>query len=265
MALTRVKARMPAHIAALFQYPIKGFTPQSVETAPLDVGGVFPGDRLMAVEDGPCGFDPADPAFIRKSKFTVLARSAAVAKIRTHLALETGHLSARAPDAEAFEGQIADPATRDAFAAWLTHCLARIAPGEFSGPLRLVEGGDHRFTDHPKGHVSLLNLASVRELETRLGVAVDPARFRANIHVEGWPAWAENEWTGHALRLGAARARVFAPIVRCAATCADPATGVRDHDIPAALHRLYGHVLCGIYVQVEAPGEVRVGDEVETL
>jgi uncharacterized protein YcbX len=256
---------MPAHIAALFQYPIKGFTPQRTEAARLDIGRAFPGDRLMAVEDGPCGFDAAAPAFIRKSKFTVLARSAAVAKIRTHLALETGRLTAHAPDAEVFEGEISHPATRDAFAAWLTDCLARVAPGEFSGPLRVVEGGDHRFTDHPKGHVSILNLASVRDLETRLGVAVDPARFRANIHVEGWPAWAENEWTGNVLRLGAARARIFAPIVRCAATCADPATGISDHDMPAALHRLYGHLHCGIYIQVEAAGEARAGDAVDAL
>jgi uncharacterized protein YcbX len=256
---------MAAHIAALFQYPIKGFTPQGVESARLETGRVFPGDRLMAVEDGPCGFDARAPGFVRKSKFTVLARHPGIARIRTHLALDTGRLTAMAPDTKAFEGRMSDPAARNAFAGWLTDCLARLAPGVFTGPLRLIEGGDHRFTDHPKGHVSVLNLASVRDLEARLGVAIDPARFRANIHVEGWSAWAENEWTGLALRLGAARARVFAPIVRCAATCADPVTGIRDHDIPAALHRLYGHVLCGIYAQVEAPGEVRPGDGVEAL
>lgn len=256
---------MPAHIAALFQYPLKGFSPQAVDSAKLGIGQVFPGDRLMAVEDGPCGFDSAAPAFVRKSNFTVLARSAALAQVRTHLALETGQLTAKAPNTTTFEGRISDPVARGAFATWLTDCLERLAPGEFAGPLRLVDGGDHRFTDHPKGHVSVLNLSSVRDLEARMGVAIDPARFRANIHVEGWPAWAENEWTGHALRLGEARARVFAPIVRCAATCADPVTGVRDHDIPAALHRLYGHVLCGIYAQVEAAGAVRLSYPVEVL
>jgi hypothetical protein len=35
---------------------------------------------------------------------------------------------------------------------------------------------------------------------------------------------------------------------------------VRDLDIPAALHRLYGHVLCGIYVHIEAAGAVAQGD-----
>ena len=35
---------------------------------------------------------------------------------------------------------------------------------------------------------------------------------------------------------------------------------VPDMDIPAELHRLYGHVLCGIYVQVDEGGTVREGD-----
>jgi len=31
----------------------------------------------------------------------------------------------------------------------------------------------------------------------------------------------------------------------------------------AELHRLYGHLLCGIYVQVTAPGRVKTGDAAE--
>ena len=49
---------MTAVIASLFNHPVKGFTPQPVARASLDIGEAFPGDRLIAVEDGPCGFDP---------------------------------------------------------------------------------------------------------------------------------------------------------------------------------------------------------------
>jgi hypothetical protein len=96
-----------------------------------------------------------------------------------------------------------------------------------------------------------------------MGRAVDPLRFRANLYVEGWPAWAENGWTGREVKLGEARTRVFKPITRCAAPDVDPATAARDMEITAALHAHYGHLLCGAYVQVEDAGEVAEGDRVE--
>jgi uncharacterized protein len=251
---------MSGRVDALFAYPIKGFTPQSVRGAELTVGGAFPGDRLWAVEDGPSGFDPAAPAHVSKMKFAVLAKSAEVALARTQCDPETGDLAAAAPGRPSFAGNLSQAGGRTAFAAWLEDLL-----GDMSGPLRVIEGGGWRFLDHPKGHVSVLNLASVRDLAARLGREVDPLRFRANLHVEGWPAWVENDWTARELTLGTARARVFAPITRCAAPDVDPATAQRDIAMTAELHRLYGHLLCGIYVQVIEPGHVAAGDAAELL
>jgi hypothetical protein len=56
---------------------------------------------------------------------------------------------------------------------------------------------------------------------------------------------------------------VFKPITRCSAPDVDPATAKRDLEITAALHRFYGHLLCGVYVRVEAPGMVAPGDLAE--
>jgi uncharacterized protein len=254
------KNAMIGRIDALFAYPIKGFTPQPVASADLSVGGAFPGDRLWAVEDGPSGFDPAAPAHVSKMKFAVLAKSAEVALAHTHCDPETGHLDATAPGQPRFAGELGQTAGRTAFAAWLEEVL-----GDVTGPLRVIEGAGWRFLDHPKGHVSVLNLASVRDFGARLGREVDPLRFRANLHVEGWPAWAENDWRGRELTLGSARSRVFAPITRCAAPDVDPTTAQRDIAVTAELHRLYGHLLCGIYVQVIEPGRIAPGDAVELL
>jgi hypothetical protein len=251
---------MTGSIAALFRHPIKGFTPQKVARASLAVGEAFPGDRLYAVEDGPSGFDPAAPAFVPKQRFAVLAKIAEVAAVRSHC--EAGRLTATAPGGARFDGTLGDEAGKAAFAAWLTPLLGEAA----SGPLRVVEGGGHRFLDHPLGHVSILNLASVRDLASRLGREVDPLRFRANLHVEGWPAWAENGWTGRDMQLGSsARARVFKPITRCAAPDVDPATARRDIEVTQRLHEFYGHLLCGIYVQVTTAGEVAEGDTAALL
>jgi hypothetical protein len=250
---------MTATIAALFRHPIKGFTPEKLKRARLTAGAAFPGDRLFAVEDGPCGFDPAAPAFIPKQRFAVLAKISEVAKARTAYDEETGVLRASAPGAPDFEAIISDDGGRTAFAAWLSTLLGEAA----AGPLRVIDGVGHRFLDHPMGHVSIISLASVRDLESRLGRRVDPLRFRANLYLDGWPAWAENDWSGHAVRLGEATARVFKPITRCTAPDVDPVTAVRDIAVTSELHRLYGHVLCGIYVHVTQGGMVAEGDGVE--
>ena len=75
-------------------------------------------------------------------------------------------------------------------------------------------------------------------------------------------AWAENAWAGWPLRLGRAQAEVFKPIVRCAATHVDPTTAERDLDVVKALFDNYGHLFCGVYVQVTVGGAVSLGDAV---
>lgn len=249
---------MNAVISALFRHPIKGFTPEKLDRARLDADGAFPADRLFAVEDGPSGFDPGAPVFMPKQRFAVLAKIAEVAKARTAFDDATGVLTATAQGMPEFVGNLAEADAKAAFADWLTMLLGEAA----DGPLRVIDGVGHRFLDHPLGHVSIINLASVRDLEQKLDRPVDPLRFRANLYVDGWPAWIENTWEGRSLTLGEARAKVFKTIVRCAATAVDPVTAERDIDVPAALFEHYGHVLCGIYVHVTHGGDIAVGDAV---
>jgi uncharacterized protein YcbX len=248
------------HIASLWRHPVKGFTPERLASAALEAGGFFPGDRLYAVEDGPSGFDPTAPAWTPKMKFTVLAKIAAVARVRTAYDEASGVLTARAEGRAGFSGDLRAAAGREAFAAWLTDFLGE----EARGPLKVVQAPGHRFTDHPVGHVSVINLASVRDLEARTGRRIDPLRFRANLYVDGWPAWIEEgAGEGAVLQLGPARAHKFSPIVRCAATEVDPATGERDLAVPKALFDNYGHMHCGIYVHIDAGGTIGEGDGAE--
>jgi len=253
---------MRAQVTRLCRHPVKGFNPEDLAQADLVAGACFPCDRLYAVEDGPSGFDPAAPGYVPKQRFTVLAKMAAVARARTAYDEDTGVLTAAAEGYPAFSGDLRAEAGQAGFAAWLGELLGE----EASGPLKVIAGpGAHRFMDHPSGHVSIISLDSVRDLEQRIGRPIDPLRFRANLYVEGWPAWAENEWAGRTLKIGSATATGFKPIVRCAATAVDPVTALSDLDIPAALFEQYGHVLCGLYVQVTGGGRVAVGDAVEIL
>ena len=238
---------------------MKGLSPEPLPRVVLTPGQTVPGDRLYAIENGPSGFDPAHPVHLSKMRFTVLAKIAEVARARTAYDEETGVLRATADGMAPFAGDLRRASGRAAFEAWLGELLG----GAAEGPLRVIEGpGSHRFMDSRHGFVSIINLASVRDLSARVGRPLDPLRFRGNLYVEGWPAWVENEWTGRTLRLGEAEATVLKPIVRCAATSVDPATAVRDIDVPAALFEHYGHVLCGLYVIVTRAGAVAEGDTV---
>lgn len=247
-------------LSGLYRHPVKGFTPERLAEVALAPGEGFPFDRVWAVENGPSGFDAAAPAFIPKQKFTVLASLPRVAAAATRYDEASGLLHASAEGLAPFAGRLDQADGREAFAAWVGELLGE----EARGPLKLLEApAQHRFTDHPQGQVSVVNLASVRDLAARLGAEIDPLRFRANLYVDGWPAWAENDWIDAAVRLGEAQARVLKPIVRCAATHVNLQTAERDLEVTRALFDNFGHMHCGIYLQVTSPGRLAVGDVVE--
>jgi uncharacterized protein YcbX len=53
---------------------------------------------------------------------------------------------------------------------------------------------------------------------------------------------------------------VLKPIVRCAATHVDPVTAERDIELVKALFDTYGHMFCGIYLNVTQGGRVAEGE-----
>ena len=250
---------MHGRVAQLYRHPVKGFTPEPLTSVRLAARAHFPGDRLYAVEMGPCGYDPAAPTHIPKSRLAVLANTAMLARVRTAYDEASGRLSVELEGQPRLCADLATSAGRESFAGWLTCALP---PQDVRGPMRVLTAARrHRFMDDPSGEVSVINLESVRDLGLRLGVPVDPLRFRANLYVDGWPAWSELDMAkGRRLSFGAAVADVVKPIVRCAATHVDPHTGRRDIDMVAELRRLYGHALCGLYLSVAGAGRVSVGD-----
>ncbi len=251
----------PARIAALYRHPVKGLTPEPLDCARLEAGRGFPGDRLFAVEIGPSGFDPEAPAHISKMRFAVLARIPAVARIVSRWDEATGVMTVWAAGAEPLSVRLGQPAGDQALETWLT----RVLGDEATAPLKVLDGRGHRFMDDPSGAVSILNLASLRDLSERVGRPLDPLRFRANIHVEGWAPWVENDAAGRTLRLGGATLKAVKPIRRCVAVDVDPAIGERDADLVGDLMRLYGHAFCGLYLSVQAAGEIAVNDSVEWI
>ena len=249
---------MTAKIESLYRYPVKGLSPEPVTRATLKAGDYFPGDRLFAVENGPSGFDPAAPQHQSKIKFLMLMHNERLATLRTRYEDATSTLTIEQDGRSAVRADLATKEGRLAVEAF----FRRFMPTELRGPPKLLQAEGHSFSNVPAKVVSVINLASVAAIGTAIGAPVHPLRFRANLYVEGWPAWHEFDLLEREIAIGDARLKVTKRTLRCPATEVDPDTGVRDLAIPKTLMQTYGHADCGVYAQVIAGGEVAVGDAI---
>ena len=248
-------------IQAIYRYPVKGLTPEPLTHAKLSVGQTVPGDRLYAIENGPSGFDPATPRHQPKMRYLMLMRNERLASLRTTFDDQSHIFVVRHDGREAARGDLRTPAGRAA----IEDFFARYCADELRGPPRVLHAAGFSFSDVAMKVVSIINLASVSDLENYTGAPVDPLRFRGNLYVSGWPAWQELDMVGQEIAVGNdVRLKIVKRIVRCAATNVDPETGARDLTIPETLMKTFGHADCGIYGQVIAPGTVAVGDELRS-
>jgi uncharacterized protein YcbX len=246
-------------VQSLYRYPIKGLSPQALPRTRLEAGQTVPADRLYAIENGPCGFDPAAPAYFPKIRFLMLMRNERLAALRTDYDEESHTLTIHLESREATRGDLRTAEGRAA----IERFFASYCADELRGAPKVLFGEGHSFSDVAKKVVSIINLASVAAVEDAAGSPVNPLRFRGNIYVEGWPAWREFDLIGRELAVGGARVRVVKRIVRCAATEVDPDTGIRDLNIPRTLMQSFGHADCGIYAEVVAAGDVAIGDPLD--
>ncbi|ABD08936.1 MOSC [Rhodopseudomonas palustris HaA2] len=248
----------PASLTSIYRYPVKGLSPEPLAEVALRVGQTLPADRAYAIENGPTGFDPANPVWKAKVHYLMLMRNERLAALRTHYDDATAMLTIRQDGAEAARGDLRTVEGRAAIEAFFA---ARFAD-ELKGPPKVLDGKGYSFSDVPMKVLSVINLASVAALEEMTGHKVDPLRFRANLYVEGWPAWAELDMIGQTLAIGDARLKIVKRTVRCAATNVDPVTAARDMKIPETLQRQLGHADCGVYAEVIEGGRIARGDAV---
>jgi uncharacterized protein YcbX len=254
---------MATTISAIYRYPVKGLSAEKLDRVALTRGECLPHDRRFAIALGSTSFDPQHPEWLPKTQFIMLMRDEKLARLQTRFDAESEVLTIVENGELLLRAQITDPEGGRLAAEFFVHFLGDAS----KGPLRVVEAPGHTFADARRKpnattdkYVSLINRTSIAALEARLGVPVDPIRFRANVYFDGAEAWSEHDWIGTETSLGAARLRVISPITRCAATQVNPQTAERDLDIVAALQKSFGHINMGVYAEVLADGEVAVGD-----
>ena len=250
---------LSSRIHAIYRYPVKGLSPEPLPSTVLLVGKTVIADRLYAIENGPCGFDPAAPAYFPKLRFLMLMRNGRLAGLDTRFNVANNVLTIHNDSHEVARGDLRTAEGRETIEAF----FAAFCADELRGPPKILHAANHSFSDVAKKVVSIINLASVAAIEAAVGAPVDPLRFRANLYVDGWPAWHEFELLNRDIAVGDhARLKIVKRIVRCAATNVEPRTGIRDLAIPETLLRTFGHADCGVYGEVIGAGSVSIGDPV---
>ncbi len=256
-------------IVALYRFPLKGFTPEPVQSLTILPDGRAAGDRVLNLRFADAPVD--DTAWCRKYNGVVLANTPGLARLTTAY----DHASRRLRIA--LEGRVlvdeeVQGAGRQRIVEALTDYVLGLDEHPLKGhperlPLKLVgDGVTPRYQDNESGQVTLHSRETIASAAQALGdLGLNDHRFRHNIVIEGVTAWEELSWLGKRVRIGAVEMDVVKPKTRCLATHANPETGKRDLLVMQGLvkHFKQAQPTLGIGMLTHGTGgEVRIGDDI---
>lgn len=245
-----------AKVTALWRHPIKSHGREALDRTTLIAGQTMPGDRVWAVAHEASKADGSQWVgcgnFSRVSKAPeLMAMSATLDEAIQHVTLRHPKLSDFTFDPEG------DPTT---FLEW----VRPIMPENRAQSVRIVRVPGRGMTDSDFPSVTLCNMASHRAVEARIGHDLSPDRWRGNIWIDGVAPWAEFDWMGCDVQIGDAILRPTERTERCAATTANPETGLRDADTLGALEH-FGHRDFSVRCEVIRSGEITLDSKVILL
>jgi uncharacterized protein len=245
-----------ATIEALYRYPVKGLTPEALQSVELLPGKTLPFDRAYAIENGPGPFDPDNPKHLQKVHFVMLMRNEELATIRSLFDDASETLVITKAGAEIARGNLRTEEGRAA----VEDAITRIVTSGLRGRPKVVVSAGHSFSDVADKCVHVVNRQSLTSLEGMMGAPIDARRFRPNLVIDGLEAWQELELVGKKLKTGGVTLEIFKRTERCAATNVDPETGARDLKIPTFLSKNLGHTDFGVYARILDGGRLGIGD-----
>ena len=251
---------MTLKLTYIYRYPVKGLSPESMTAANLTPGQGLEHDRRFAIAHGTAAFNPAAPHWLSKTHFLMLMRNAGLARLNARFDAGTGVLTLNQGDSEVARGDLSTIEGREEIESF----FAATMDDEVEGAPRILEAPGHMFSDTQPKVLSLIGLASLRNLGNSVGSLVDHRRFRANLYFDGSAPWRELSWVDKEITIGTARLKVTVCTDRCAATNVNPDTAERDLNIPKFLMKGFGHINMGVYAKVLEGGAIHPGDEIGT-
>ena len=243
-------------ISYLMHYPLKGLAGIALPSVRLAAGEGMPLDRAYAIENGAATFDAGNPKWLPKRHFLQLMQHERLAALDVDFDEASRMLTLCRAGRQVARGDLQTKLGRQ----MIEQFLAAFMKTSLLGPPRIVSAPGHCITDIAQKALHLVNLESVRDLSAAAGLELDSARFRANVYIEGLPAWQERQWVGKTISCGSATLEVFKETTRCEATSVDPKTAQRGLSIPSLLQCTWGHNTFGLYAKVISDGEAAAGD-----
>lgn len=257
-------------VAALFRYPVKGFTGEECESLEILPGGRIAGDRVLGLRFN--NSTVADDAWGPKLEFVALVNTPGLASLRLNFNHETRRLRIQRAG-ELLLDDVLDAPGRRRFASAVEQYVLDLEENAVSSPtarlpLRVVGNGiTPRYQDREPGYTTLHGRGSVAALAAAISEVPEltEQRFRSNIALDDLYPWEEQSWIGRKLRIGTVEFKAVAPVTRCLATHANPITGKRDLPIMKTLLELFPRErpTFAVMMTAELGGAIRVGDEVE--
>ena len=256
-------------VAALYRYPVKGFTPEACETLTVLDEGRIAGDRVLGLRFADT--EAADDAWSKKTGMVALMNIPGLARL--HMRFEEEALRLRLSLASTvLVDEVLNKEGRKRLATAVADYVLTLDENPLAGhperlPLRVVgDGITPRYHDAEAGQVTLHGRGSLQALTAAFANAEgSELRFRSNIALEGLGAWEEHSWVGRKVRIGTVVFDVVRPKVRCLATHANPKTGERDLPILTTLTKVFGQekpTFAVAMVPSHAGGHIHVGDHV---
>ena len=259
-------------VAALFRYPVKGFTPEACESLIVRDEGRIAGDRVLGIRFANSGV--ADNAWSKKYEFVALVNTPGLARLQLRFDHKTLRLRMSLEGVVLVDAALDDKG-RKQIAAAVENYVLDLDQNPLSRhparlPLRVVgDGVTPRYQDNEAGQITVHGRASLAAVAVAMGDSdLSERRFRSNIAVEGLAAWEEQSWVGRKVRIGQVNFDVVRPKVRCLAVNANPDTGKRDSPILAMLISAFAQqqpTFAVAMVTSGAGGRIYIGDKVSNI
>ncbi len=249
-------------VTQIYRYPVKGFTPEALDGAQLTPGAGVPFDRICGFTCGNLPDPPVTGEWVPARTFYQLTVYPEVARFTARLNEAARSITITAPNGKSSSAALDDAVS---FAGVNALIRSHFEAGPHAVPELHVQAPGHGHWDFTDTALSLINMASVRELAQAAGEEIDPRRFRGNLYLEDLPAWAEFSMIGRRCKIGDAKVEITRQAMRCAATSVDPTTAKTGLNVPAILRKLTGHCFCGVYARVVDGGGISVNDVLEDV